>query len=1525
MKDFRTPCFRTRQTRRMQKRSAWTCALAVFLTFSYAHEVAAQTTYFESSTSTASAAIPSNIKELKGLPIDYDHYKDYVTTGRPWDPKKIFLFYNVGTGKFLNVGSYWGTHAVLSDVPRPFWLQRRNETYVPNQWVYVRYPESFADEGTFAYDFFTLNKYQIGAKQSDKLSHVKYNYVRLVNTSDNTYESLCAEGMQGTGSAIDMKDSQSIDFNSQRIEAEIDLANVKETYDHGTQGGSDGKVENILSLGSDISEWKSDGSVTDLHFYASKTSAGIYEITVDCLSKDWKEVTHKKVVQISNGSIAKIVISKGSIKVNGIECRPGETSGSYDSPIKPFLALSNLQVGSKQGDTRSYATYNSIQIKEAHEERKDISHVADSDKKFISTVDGNLSFHPLHATIDLSTCKNQGKENILSVGTYISEWGNKVDKKTPSYNIHFYYQSGNLYVDAACNAGTGTDCYTQQTVTLSSTTLQIDLSADGLYINDKKFIPNDANKFNTVLNYLVNDTPSYNVGSQEGKVRSNATISSLTYSDFTPKTTDLVTNKQNNGETFEKDITLDYTKNQYLEAYIDLSTCKKDKENILSIGDQIEKWGQGDATNANNIHIYLRNTKWTENNLYVVYVNKDHSDDYKRAFTVKKDKDGKAIMHVILSKNGLTINGKDMYPAIDPMPAIPYEKDKAGDIVRFKEIGDRILALDDNYKYVIADSDDANAHGIKASSNGYLYTVERRDKKIFPMFISSPFLQESYDKKNQGPFFAWAPYLNNNDGWGNSGLFADRALPQEEVGADTSFKASQWYFEKVDGDDNLYKIYLDMDSVNVPYRTGEVGSEKYDFTKQSGKFYLQATSEQVYSNSLENYGGGIKTDTSTTGLELTDVDVLTKEPSQANLGYWKVINVEEYYNLFKAANKEMSQMFDLSFTLRDPEFSRLSSELSNWKLSNDWSGTYRIGYDNYNKKALSDADYTKDDGTSTIANDQHASNHARYMGVAVDGAAQGRFYQTVTLTYPGWYAINCGGLTTVGARLYAKYGTDDNIVESPLHVLSTDEYYAIQTNQTWPYDKKMPMYNALVMMNDKNAPNGEENVKKLNSQVVFFVDPDVLKANGNKMDVEFGILFDNNGGMTDLAKANQAKVRQAINSLSTQADEGDSTAAGTTSTPETSVQWTVFDNFHLLYGGNDGEPYLILDENDENVDHLDKTIHKYRSGEVDGKTIDKKLYLTRTFSPNNWNTLMLPVGLTKEQYDKAFSDANGTPAPLAELYKLTEDEIQFKTVTREEQYTDKNTNVTYETAYWLKPMTPYIIKPSMANGGMTEKYTAHLYTWKSEGKKYIEKTAGGTGKPYFLIDNINMVEGIVKSTDDISSTFGSHWDFKDMKTQADKNGIEYNYAITGQIANENGTMTAYGHLAKNYTEQNGNSVLINKDDDKRSPMADSYTMSGNKLYYLGGGAKSKGFRCWFQYTRPEAVSASAKPFVCLDGVEMTTGIDQIMSNDDGITLLDRYSNGVYNINGQLVRRNTTSMDGLPKGIYIVNGKKVVKD
>lgn len=62
--------------------------------------------------------------------------------------------------------------------------------------------------------------------------------------------------------------------------------------------------------------------------------------------------------------------------------------------------------------------------------------------------------------------------------------------------------------------------------------------------------------------------------------------------------------------------------------------------------------------------------------------------------------------------------------------------------------------------------------------------------------------------------------------------------------------------------------------------------------------------------------------------------------------------------------------------------------------------------------------------------------------------------------------------------------------------------------------------------------------------------------------------------------------------------------------------------------------------------------------------------------------------------------------------------------------------------------------------------------------------------------------------------------------------------------------------------------------------------------------------------------AAAKAMIDIDGI--ATGLDEI--NIDGV-VANRPCN-VYSIDGRLIRKDTSSTDGLPKGIYVVNGRKV---
>lgn len=503
-------------------------------------------------------------------------------------------------------------------------------------------------------------------------------------------------------------------------------------------------------------------------------------------------------------------------------------------------------------------------------------------------------------------------------------------------------------------------------------------------------------------------------------------------------------------------------------------------------------------------------------------------------------------------------------------------------------------------------------------------------------------------------------------------------------------------------------------------------------------------------------------------------------------------------------------------------------------------------------------------------------------------------YQSVKVTRPGWYVIRCQGLSTVDAKLYSvikEAGASDKTLETPLLKITDqwlrDSLHILkQENAYWPYDQAVPMYNAAVYMNDEHAyPNG---VDKTATQLIYYIHN---ASAASPAEITLGVEVPKNDSKTNKNNSTGKNL-------------------------EYSSDFTAFDNFRLLYGGEEThEPYLLLDENDETLNHLDSCIHKYRSTE----TINKHLLLRRTFTPNQWNTIILPVGLTKTQFEGAF----GADARLAELSSINDKRIYFKTVKEAGKYT-KSDETTDATDYWLKPMTPYLIKikdEGKIKGSKTDKYTAYLFHWADNGKTYEEKSVGGSADcSYYDIENINMVEGIAQTKTD---GYFDHWDFKGMKGDG-----KYSYVIKGQTTkpdSHQGTVTAYGMLTRNYTtsgENNKNTLL-----EGHSPMADAYAFTGAAdekpvMKYRPNGGASKAFRCWFQYDVQQTSPAKAQFAVFIDDINEPLSIDDINDNDFGTTTVARYSDGIYTLDGRKVGKAGTSLDALPKGFYIVNGKKM---
>ncbi len=310
--------------------------------------------------------------------------------------------------------------------------------------------------------------------------------------------------------------------------------------------------------------------------------------------------------------------------------------------------------------------------------------------------------------------------------------------------------------------------------------------------------------------------------------------------------------------------------------------------------------------------------------------------------------------------------------------------------------------------------------------------------------------------------------------------------------------------------------------------------------------------------------------------------------------------------------------------------------------------------------------------------------------------------------------------------------------------------------------------------------------------------------------------------------------------------------------------WTCFDDFAIEYLG-DPQSTLVLDEDQTSGDYI-----KQQATSDDDELQAVKLYLHRTMNVDKWNTLVLPVSLTVGQVKSAFGDQVRISAFQGANDETRPGTIIFKAISASRDNND-------ETA--IEAGKLYLVKPT-----------------KEQPTNQTEVTVPTTSTT--ITDYYTIVGVTFKKAADVKDTdFGA-------KVEGDKGKETYE-----------GTEDAIQFVG----------TYVKLGDNNKIP-ANSYVLSGNNTcgtaglwYYRTKETASKGFRGWLQ---PVNSTTSEKLVYEINGV-----VETVSGNTSGIDAIDadaKTVNGnVYNLNGQIVRRNAASLDGLAHGVYVVNGKKVV--
>lgn len=667
----------------------------------------------------------------------------------------------------------------------------------------------------------------------------------------------------------------------------------------------------------------------------------------------------------------------------------------------------------------------------------------------------------------------------------------------------------------------------------------------------------------------------------------------------------------------------------------------------------------------------------------------------------------------------------------------------------------------------------------------------------------------------------------------NNGVFVDRDIYASKSSSTVIQRG--WTIEPISGDThNTFKIYT--------YRRSTSGytGNNYD------RYYLSAAASQ----------GDVDKNC---GAFLTNDNDYSDEGSQ-----WRIFSYEQLYNLQKNSIGFKSSL-DLSFKLECPGFSRDNGALEKWKTAvykEGATGSFRFGLEKHyktdpshgsNQYKGSVTSYTFNGTTYKSMND-YQTHLGKYYCADIKNT-RGAVYQVVHVDHGGSYVIECKAYSNTNkAKLFAvllndpKEGTTNykEIIDGSLR-----ETVVMQTANMSPTEQDN--LNVSEQNMDYAGKEFYGSHKYFNSVLV-----QVPEGGGNIcFGVRVGSVADNKAGTNE---------------------------------------WTVFDDFRLLYAGSTTSRDLILDEDKDNLNYLLDCSETYDDVvlHLNKKSFNKNI--------NKWNTIVLPVDLNKDQFTQAF----GANARLAELKTLTRTQIQFETV----KFADKGNNDVVLAAY-----VPYIIYPTkdLANE-RTSAYTAILHETGAASESVEHKVT--IAENHIDIPNVSL-----KKNDLFYGLDEKKWMLNlDKVKVADKPGdseivTDGTLAVCGTFARTYGSEIA--DTDTTFTVDKKNPIIKDRDDLKGC-----YFFHEGKMVYAGDKVRGlRGFSVWFKPVETPASGTASSKFI-LDGIDYTTDVERIMATEDSSIDSKFAKLGVFNLNGQLVRSGSTDVSGLPSGIYIVNGKKV---
>ncbi len=649
--------------------------------------------------------------------------------------------------------------------------------------------------------------------------------------------------------------------------------------------------------------------------------------------------------------------------------------------------------------------------------------------------------------------------------------------------------------------------------------------------------------------------------------------------------------------------------------------------------------------------------------------------------------------------------------------------------------------------------------------------------------------------------------------------------------------------------------------------------------------------------------------------------------TDASYGQWMIITENERRDAFQAAEAANAKPVNATFLMYDFDFARNDGSISYWKTDTSASSSL-----SYYTSTLRLPSYAQGGTVTTYTHTYKSEHNAAYMNGSTTSSSYTSHTKEFTLTtlvpgdqMPQTIIAYCGGESKTSGRTTYTHSSEEvtfTLSSTTKSSSNVDAYtYYVGNGYT---DSDISYYettdaNSNKMYYSVDVFSGKQNYAELNRQATFGGNwtANIHGASGavtqtlesknmvrkgyyrvsckgfttaTSGKVRLWAASGNNGnGSADEQDTNEKYAYKGIPTIA----EAPATYVAASQTLENggqaydasvkvyvenisdllkfgiyvdgaeSTAWTCFDDFAIEYLG-DPSRVLVLDEDQTNGDYI-----KNQATADNDDLTTVKLYLHRTMNADKWNSLVLPVSLTVGQVKSAFGDQVRISEFQGAIDANHTERIIFKAISASRD----NNNDTAIVAGKL-----YLVKPTKA-------MPTGLTSITVPGTETVLTS-------YYTIVGVTYAKA------------------------SDVSGINYNAKVQGDTGDE-----TYGSDTK--VKFVGTYVTLG-DNDKIPE--NSYVLNGNNeggtaglWYYRTATTASKGFRGWLQTVEGQTLTQLE--------YEVNGVVEKVSGSTNGIGAIDAETKAatgnVYNLNGQLVRRNAASLDGLAHGVYVVNGKKVV--